>query len=196
MTDDQKKREPLLEMFLFESSQLIEQLEEYIIDIEQEQQITQETIQEIFRIMHTLKGSAAMMGCDGLAKLAHALEDLFDVIRDKPDCLLQISGLTDCLLQAVDYCKSELALLSEEKAPRPEPHHLIKQIHQMQENLKSKPDDWQEQNHYYFAKMYFTPGCEMENMRAYGVIHTLQDIATTLYCEPGYFLFVSRAHPI
>jgi two-component system chemotaxis sensor kinase CheA len=74
---EQYSNEPLMEMFLFESSQLLEQLEQIIITSEKESDFSMDAINEIFRIMHTIKGSAAMMLFDNIAKLAHSVEDLF-----------------------------------------------------------------------------------------------------------------------
>ena len=75
--------EPLLDMFLFETTQLLEQLEACILNTEKNATYTEDDINEIFRIMHTIKGSSAMMKYNNISKLAHAMEDLFDYIKDK-----------------------------------------------------------------------------------------------------------------
>ncbi|NLP00425.1 MAG: hypothetical protein GX386_09070, partial [Clostridiaceae bacterium] len=56
MTDNYAN-EPMMEMFLFETSQLIEQLEQQILSSEKSNNYTEDAINEIFRIMHTIKGS-------------------------------------------------------------------------------------------------------------------------------------------
>lgn len=71
----------MLEMFIYETSQNIEQLEMCILAAEKANSYTSETINEVFRIMHTIKGSAAMMSYNNIATLAHALEDLFNFLR-------------------------------------------------------------------------------------------------------------------
>lgn len=70
-------REPMLEMFVFETNQLIEKLEEILLDSEKNESICTDDINEIFRIMHTIKGSSAMMMFDNISSLAHTVEDLF-----------------------------------------------------------------------------------------------------------------------
>ena len=65
----------LMDMFVFETTQLIDQLETILID--SETRGISENIDEIFRIMHTIKGSAAMMQFDDISHLAHSIEDLF-----------------------------------------------------------------------------------------------------------------------
>ena len=42
----------------------------------------QDDINEIFRIMHTIKGSSAMMEFSTLATVAHRIEDSFFIIRE------------------------------------------------------------------------------------------------------------------
>jgi len=51
---DSLKNEPLLDMYLFETEQLLEQLEQLVLNSENDG-FTKETIDEIFRIMHTIK---------------------------------------------------------------------------------------------------------------------------------------------
>jgi hypothetical protein len=65
-----------------ETMQLTEQLENVLIDAEKNQSL-ENAIDEIFRIMHTIKGSAAMMMVNNVAELSHAVEDLFYFIREK-----------------------------------------------------------------------------------------------------------------
>ncbi len=51
---------------------------------EQEDSISSDDINEIFRTMHTIKGSAAMMSMHNMSTLAHSVEDLFYIIREDP----------------------------------------------------------------------------------------------------------------
>ncbi|HBR32341.1 MAG TPA: hypothetical protein DD733_09690, partial [Clostridiales bacterium] len=55
----QNSGDSLLEMFIFETLQNTEQLEQIILDTEKEDGFSNNAINEIFRIMHTIKGSAA-----------------------------------------------------------------------------------------------------------------------------------------
>lgn len=69
--------EPMLEMYIFETSQMIEQLEQVIMTCEKNGAYEIENINEIFRFMHTIKGSSAMMLYSDISKVAHSIEDLF-----------------------------------------------------------------------------------------------------------------------
>ncbi len=62
-----------LDAFIYETTQLIESLEVIILGIEKELDIN---TNEIFRIMHTIKGNAGVMNFSNMASLAHAAEDL------------------------------------------------------------------------------------------------------------------------
>ena len=67
--------EPLLDMYIFETEQLLEQLEQLMLSSEKANGFSREAIDEVFRIMHTLKGSSAMMMFNAVSNLAHCMED-------------------------------------------------------------------------------------------------------------------------
>ena len=71
------EHEPMLDMFIFETRQFLEQLEQRALASEQSQSFSVEDVNEIFRAMHTIKGSAAMMMVNEISSLAHAVEDIF-----------------------------------------------------------------------------------------------------------------------
>ena len=71
----------LLDTYLFEANSLLEQLDELLINAEKNTDFTSDDVNEIFRIMHTIKGSSAMMEFSTLMEIAHHIEDLFFYIR-------------------------------------------------------------------------------------------------------------------
>ncbi len=73
----------MLDMYLFETNSLLEQLDSILLNAEKSKLFTMDDVNEIFRIMHTIKGSSAMMEFSSLMKIAHKTEDLFYIIRDK-----------------------------------------------------------------------------------------------------------------
>ncbi len=74
--------ESMLDTYIFEENQLLEQLDEILMRTEKADSILPDDIAEIFRIMHTIKGSSSMMGLANMQKLSHAVEDLFSILRD------------------------------------------------------------------------------------------------------------------
>ena len=68
--------ESMVDTYIFETTSLLEQLDQILIRTESESTFGEDEINEIFRIMHTIKGSSAMMGLDNISHLAHAVEDM------------------------------------------------------------------------------------------------------------------------
>ncbi len=67
----------MLEVYLLETRQLNGQLSEILLEAERAGRFNESSIHSIFRVMHTIKSSSAMMDINGLSSLAHKLEDLF-----------------------------------------------------------------------------------------------------------------------
>lgn len=197
----------MLEIFIFETVQLLEQLEEMLIRVERDNDLPTDSINEIFRIMHTIKGSSAMMSYDAVSVLAHSLEDLFDTIRsgrcDKPDCV----SLTDIVLQAADFIKGEIGKAENGEVMDGDSSGLTARIHAYSAGLKTgtatvhnevQPSESAsaaaagtfgisaeaEGVHRYIARIFFEDGCQMENMRAFTVVHGLKDYCLELRYVP------------
>lgn len=72
---DFNTNDTLIDLFLFETSQLLEQLEQVILSTDSNNYYSEEDINEVFRIMHTIKGSSAMMSCRSIFDISHAVEN-------------------------------------------------------------------------------------------------------------------------
>lgn len=121
--------EPLLDMFLFETIQLIDQLEQTVLSSEVENQnLTQDAINEIFRIMHTIKGSAAMMMYQNISTLAHKIEDIFYYLREEKPNNVDVSGLSELVLSGVDFIKNEVEKIKNNEEADGDCETLIQQM--------------------------------------------------------------------
>lgn len=98
----------MYDVFAFETNSFLSQLETILLQAENEDGSIMEAVPEIFRIMHTIKSSSAMMGFPNMSKLAHALEDLFHYIRDNNAIQIDKKALTDIVFLGVDYIKSNM----------------------------------------------------------------------------------------
>lgn len=107
--------ESMVDMFIFETTSLLEQLDQILMKTENESGFSSEEINEIFRTMHTIKGSSAMMGLDNMSKLAHSIEDMFFVIREENPVINDMRGLYDILFNASDLLKAEIELIQEDE---------------------------------------------------------------------------------
>lgn len=107
--------ESMVDMYIFETTSLLEQLDQILMKTESEHSFSSEEINEIFRTMHTIKGSSAMMGLDNMSKLAHSIEDMFYVIREENPVISDMNALYDILFSASDLLKAEIELIQEEE---------------------------------------------------------------------------------
>lgn len=64
-----------------EAFELLADLEEALIELEQNPG-DMDTINRIFRAMHTIKGSGAMFGFDDIASFTHTIETVYDLLRE------------------------------------------------------------------------------------------------------------------
>ena len=104
--------ENMLDMYLFETNSLLEQLDELLIEAEKAGDFTVDDVNEIFRIMHTVKGSSAMMEFTSLMQIAHHIEDLFFFIRENGLDSLDISHkstLFDLMFRSTDMLRAEVS---------------------------------------------------------------------------------------
>lgn len=100
--------ESMLEVYIFETNTLLEQLDEILLRTEEAGVFAEDDINEIFRIMHTIKGSSAMMGFENLQKLAHKGEDMFFVIREKPEIAKSAPFVYELIFEVSDLYKAEI----------------------------------------------------------------------------------------
>ena len=71
----------ILDAYLYETNTLLEQLDSIVLASEEKDTFSEEDINTIFRIMHTIKGSSAMMEYRSIMTIAHRAEDLFSIIQ-------------------------------------------------------------------------------------------------------------------
>lgn len=131
---------PLLDTFVFETDGLLESLDEILMRTEKSA-LMADDINEIFRIMHTVKGSAAMMGLSNMSALAHAVEDLFSVIREDPEVNYDKTRLYELLFESSDCLKNEMETLSDESAELTDFSKLAAVIRSFAENIKQTGND-------------------------------------------------------
>ncbi|WP_366140513.1 chemotaxis protein CheA [Oscillibacter sp.] len=108
----------ILDMYIYETNSLLEQLETIVLDAEKENTFSQDNVNEIFRIMHTIKGSSAMMEFDTLATVSHRIEDMFFLIREGTMSVVKEAdrpALFDVMLHAVDYFREEMEKVEAEE---------------------------------------------------------------------------------
>ena len=88
-----------LEIFIDESSEHIQTLSDCIMTLEQEPD-NKDTINEVFRAAHSLKGMAGTMGFKRMQHLTHDMENVFQEVRS--DKISVDSSMIDLLFKCLD----------------------------------------------------------------------------------------------
>ncbi|MEG2144017.1 MAG: chemotaxis protein CheA, partial [Oscillospiraceae bacterium] len=206
--------EPMLEMFLYETNTLLEQLDGIMLESEKDHHLSSDSINEIFRIMHTIKGSAAMMGLDGISGLAHKVEDLFFVVRENGDKIKAHDDLFDVVFQASDGLRSAVDNISSDN-PDPDFTELYAKLVKIKEGLerevRGEPAPAPTNRESAAAEMHtdeppqkeipaaadnsgselktmrviFEDNCQMENIRAFMLVTQLADLCTYIETIPA-----------
>ncbi|MEG0339516.1 MAG: Hpt domain-containing protein, partial [Oscillospiraceae bacterium] len=204
--------EPMVDMFIYETTTLLEQLDEILLNSEKSKTMTDDNINEIFRIMHTIKGSSAMMGLTGIQELAHHMEDMFFIVRDDPKKMNdENSGpIFDLLFQSSDFLKSEVESIQQNDDYKPEDSSaLTAQIGGVVAALKGESplivpvtqaapvqnaaseasapiaeETAADGEDLHQIRVFFDEGCQMENIRAFMLMTQLKDDCDYLDSEP------------
>ncbi len=87
------------DLFISEAREHVQGMSNCILVLEKEP-ASDESINELFRHAHSVKGMSASMGYGKIAELSHHLEDMMDLVR-KSELALS-TGVTDVLLEGVD----------------------------------------------------------------------------------------------
>lgn len=130
----------MLEMYLYETNTLMEQLDELLIEAEKNADFTTNDVNEIFRIMHTVKGSSAMMEFSTLMEIAHHIEDLFFYIRENGMDSLDESHKTDLfnlMFQSTDALRVEVEKIENDEPLSTNIDPIINNINSFLEKISS-----------------------------------------------------------
>lgn len=99
-----------LEIFIDETKEHLQSLNEHLLILEKEPE-NMDTINEIFRAAHSLKGMAGTMGYMRMQKLTHQMENVFSEIRNGK--MKVAPNLVDVLFQCLDALENYLELITE-----------------------------------------------------------------------------------
>ena len=97
-----EEMEELVDSFTIETEEILETVDQDLIELEHNPD-DEETLNSIFRGLHTIKGTSSFLGLDLITKLSHNAEDVLNDLRKK--VLTVNSEIMDVLLDAVDFLK-------------------------------------------------------------------------------------------
>lgn len=193
--------EAMVDVYIFETTSLLEQLDEILLRTEKANEFTEDDINEIFRIMHTVKGSSAMMGFENLQKLAHKGEDMFFIIRENPEKVTDVSFVYDLVFQMSDIFKAEIDAIQNNDDY--EPTDFSQMIAQLENGAKilkgeltsspeeasaapaqAKIDKINAPEGSMTVRVFFEDGCKMENIRAFMLLNNIKEEAEIIRFSP------------
>ena len=197
--------EALLDTFVYESNTMLEQLDEILLESERVQNISHDNIDSIFRIMHTIKGSAAMMGFTAISGLGHAVEDVFYILREGPEKLAQVfNSLFDLVFQSSDFLKREVERVTDADYAEGDPSEMVGRLHELSAVMKgaapaaggeaattaadvaaSSAREDRGRSDFRRVRIYFEDDCQMENMRAFMLLTQLANCCDELESVPA-----------
>jgi len=117
----------ILQDFLVEAGELMEQLGEQLVELEQSPE-DKDLLNAVFRAFHTIKGGAGFVSLTAMVELCHRAEDVFNLLRqgerqvdaDLMDAVLRsldvLNEQFDCVRAGQDPVEADAELLSQLEA--------------------------------------------------------------------------------
>ncbi len=119
--------EELVAEFVAESQEGLVRVEQELIRLEERPEEMDACVGELFRVMHTIKGTCGFLGFARLERLAHAAENVLGAMRD--GSLRAAPDVISTLLRATDACRRLVdAIAQDGKEPEGEDRALIEEL--------------------------------------------------------------------
>jgi two-component system, chemotaxis family, sensor kinase CheA len=112
-------------MFVAETREHLEQLNLAIVRLEEDPK-DRGTVEEIFRIAHSLKGMSATMGFSRIAELTHEMEDVFELLRQRTNGL-PVEAI-DTVFACLDALSASVESIETEGEEGLEPSPLVTRL--------------------------------------------------------------------
>ena len=184
-----------LPMFLAEGREHLQELNLAVVRIE-ERPDDQDTVDEIFRIAHSLKGMSATMGFAGMAALTHEMEDVFELLRQRKGGLPREA--IDVLLECLDALSAAVDAIDESGEEEIEPKPLITRLKglirdrdaeepEVKETAEAPIDlaELADGRRVVQVSATLSDDVQIPSVRAYMVLSALAELGETLACVPS-----------
>lgn len=196
------KGDSILDVYLYENEQLLDSLESLLLVCEKEGSFSSDHIADIFRILHTVKGSSAMMNFDNITGLSHVLEDLFGYLREHNARAADHSKISNLVFSSLDAIKAELNKIQSTGIPDGDLSKLTAEVKSFYDILTRRKGDAAEDGdttsdqlfvdlkdssaskYCYKAHILFEKESRMENIRALGVVKSVEKLCSKIATVP------------
>lgn len=202
--------EGMLDMFIFETEQGLETLENICLDSKDVGEFDDDHVNQIFRIMHTIKGASAVMMYQNITTLSHKLEDVFYYIRESHPENIPHAELLDYIFEVSDFIAGELEKIKDGTEPDGNAEELINQLDTYLKKIQGgkgetgktgeakpavsapaeKPHFYiapvaSDASHFYTIFITYGKDTEMANIKAYIAVNSLKGIAEDILFTPA-----------
>ena len=196
----------MLSVYLFENQQLLENLQNIVMEQKDADGFDEDSINEIFRTMHTIKGSSGIMMFDEITKVSHKLEDVFYFIRESHPTTVPHVELVEYVLDVADFIMGEMDKLSDGEDADGDATELVGKLDAFLHKIKGEDpketkktenpvkDDGPKQfyiapetagnSHFYRIYLTYNPEIQMASMHAYKTVFALKKIAKDILYSP------------
>jgi two-component system, chemotaxis family, sensor kinase CheA len=186
-----------LPMFLAEAREHLQDLNLAVVRVE-ETPDDQETVNEIFRIAHSMKGMSATMGFARMAALTHQMEDVFELLRQRRGGLPRAA--IDVLLECLDVLEATVQRIEQTGEEALSPDALIgrlrglvrerspeQAIHRTGGSIVPPPEVVQTAagRRIVRARIALDDACAMPSVRAFMVLNALGENGSVLLSVPA-----------
>lgn len=131
-----------LDLFLEESLENVQKLNQNLLEIEKNPG-NMDSIDEVFRAAHTLKGMSATMGFESIAQLTHKMENLLDKLRERQ--IIVNTEIINILFKAVDALETMLDSIRKDMEPNLDIEDLSRELIRLEsgksENNTKNPEN-------------------------------------------------------
>ena len=183
-----------LPMFLAEGREHLQELNLAVVGIE-ERPDDQATVDDIFRIAHSLKGMSATMGFAGMAALTHEMEDVFELLRRRKGGLPREA--IDVLFECLDALSAAVDAIEESGDEQIEPSPLVARLRGLVRERDGEGDaergtadtpvdlaQLADGRRVVHVNVTLSEDVQLPSVRAYMVLSTLAEVGETLACTP------------
>ncbi len=196
--------ETLLATYLYETNTLLSELDDLLLRAEQEGDFSVDDVNAIFRSMHTIKGSSAMMEFQPLMELSHHIEDLFFEIRENGTGIFNESQkgiLFNLLFKCTDRLRQDIEKVEASETLTNDIEPLVKEIDNLlnevkgggqaisQDTAKESEEAGLDPNfssdYPFYLHILFDEDCGMENVRALIVVNALKEHSIETVIHPN-----------
>lgn len=195
----------MLDTYLFENTQLLENLQEIVLEQKDEECFDEDSMNEIFRTMHTIKGSSAIMMYDDITAIAHKLEDVFFYLRESHPQNVPHVELVEHVLEVADFITEEMDKIQNGEDADGDSKPITAKLDEFLTRLKKqnneasptveKKDTSAKQfyippavsgstYHYFRIMIEYFENLELANVHAYKAVYSLKAIAAEMLYEP------------